>query len=123
MAKRLKIAIDLDGTAYRFPELFSEIMRGLQRAGHSVGILTGHSEKDAKFSDLRKLKSLGFPDPDFYHGSQDGDVDPHVWKPKKVKKYKIDYLFDDFKSPTVILFPNPKSADDEGDEEPEAKGT
>jgi hypothetical protein len=40
----MRIAFDLDGTAWKFPFLFSEIARGLKSRGHEIGILTAHTE-------------------------------------------------------------------------------
>lgn len=100
----MKIAFDLDGTAWKYPDLFIEIAWGLKNRGHQVGILTRHNEKNDHAEDIFKWTMRGYPPPDFYHGQtkEDNAVPVRIWKAAMVAKYNIDYLFDDFASDTTV---------------------
>ena len=93
--KKLKIALDLDGTAYAHMRFFREFMKAMQAAGHQVGILTGHEQRCAE-NDMAFLDAHGF-NPDFYIGKGPDDS-PHgpVMKSKAIADHGIDYYFDDF---------------------------
>lgn len=96
--KKLKIAIDWDGTLWAHKRFFREFMEAMQAAGHQVGILTGHRERSRE-RDLQKMRDVGFPEPDFYLGnSNEVEPLPHgpVMKSKAIKDHGIDYYFDDF---------------------------
>ena len=98
----MKIAVDLDGTAWTHTRFFISFVIGMQMEGHCVGILTSHAE-DMKKCDIDLWTSLGFPPPDFYIGKSQEDKDrlkPHegnngIWKAEQVAKHKIDYLIGD----------------------------
>lgn len=93
--ERMKIAIDLDDTAWKYQDLFVGITTGLKETGHTVGILTAHSTRLRK-NDLKLWKDRGFPNPDFYIAKLDPSEPIGPWKARMMKRHKIDVLFDDF---------------------------
>jgi len=101
----MKVAIDLDGTAWSYPAVFSDIMEAMQKSGHQVGILTAHNVR-SKDSDIDLFKRRGLPNPDFYIAkeSEESGIKPRVWKPAMMKKHNIDMLWDDFDSKSTIEF-------------------
>lgn len=92
----MKIAIDLDGTAWSYPSFFAELMRALQARGHKVGILTAHNWK-LQEPDLHLFRARGFPTPDFYLAktAEEAGIPSREWKPKVMQEQGIDWLFDD----------------------------
>ncbi len=93
----MKIAIDLDGTAWKYQDYFRDLIRNLRNLGHEVGILTAHS-KDIEGADKRLLKARGFPEVDFFINktNKEKKLSSKEWKIKKCEEYDIDILFDDF---------------------------
>lgn len=94
----MKISFDLDGTLFDqdIGLVLQVIFLNLQEAGHEVGILTGHAAGQ-RGNDLHKLERMGIK-PDFYIGSEKGFPDEQQnarWKAEQIRKYKIDYHFDD----------------------------
>lgn len=100
----MKIAIDLDGTAWAHRELFRCMINGFIAAGHQVGILTGHNVKSA-VADLHLWKARGFPTVHFYIAkeTEEAGIPAEIWKPSMMKKHQIDYLFDDLDTNDVRL--------------------
>jgi hypothetical protein len=98
----MRIGIDLDGTAWSHRELFKSLIRGLQREGHSVGILTAHTGLEVPDLDLWDRR--GFPKPDFYCSKVNGEesIPTKKWKMSKAKELNIDYIIDDFDSFDII---------------------
>ncbi len=94
----MKIAIDLDGVAWKHSAPLSILVSGFKRMGYQVGILTAHMENESKEADLEKWHCLGFPEPDFYIGKQEKDRKTYIgkWKMEKIIEHKIDVLYDDF---------------------------
>ncbi len=98
----MKIAVDLDGTAWFHTELFIALVNSMKNSGHEVGILTSHN-LNLRTSDLKKWLDKGFENPSFYIGKSDADKKKFkvlngnngFWKASMVKKHKIDYLFCD----------------------------
>ena len=95
----MRIAIDLDGTAWSHKPLFISICKGLVSNGHEIGILTAHN-KNLTEADLHLWKARGFPPAHFYLCKDDHEssIPTREWKMSMMKKHKIDYLFDDFDS-------------------------
>jgi hypothetical protein len=92
---KLKIAIDLDGTAWKHQEFFKDFIIGMRLLGHSIGIITAHSMNYLE-KDLELWKARGFPDNvDFYYGKPEGLLIGE-WKRHIMEKEKIDVLIDDF---------------------------
>ena len=98
----MKFAIDLDGTAWKYRQLFAALMRSLQREGHQVGILTAHGPVLER-EDRRLLLARGFPEPHFFINKQEPAEPCKPWKERMVQEHSIDCLFDDFDSPTIVL--------------------
>jgi len=98
----VKIAIDLDGTAWFHREFFKDFVNAMQFFGHEIGILTSHN-CNLKTKDLELWKQGGFPEPDFYICKTDDEKkelketpgNNGTWKARMVREYSIDYLFDD----------------------------
>lgn len=91
----MKISIDFDGTITRYPDFFRAIMASMQRAGHSVGVLTGrHHENEQEVRDW--LTFHGFPLPDFCicrAATTDPNSSGH--KAESIVLHHIDYHIDD----------------------------
>lgn len=103
----MRFAIDLDGTAWKYRQLFAALMRALQQGGHLVGILTAHDPELEK-EDRRLLLARGFPVPDFFINKLEPAEPCKPWKERMVEEHGIDCLFDDFDSPTIVLYcPHP----------------
>lgn len=98
-----KIAIDLDGTAWKYREEFKILISMLKMGGASVGILTAHI--NLEIPDLNLWKARGFPEIDFYFSKHPGEEGFPIeqWKIEQCKKYGINFLFDDFDSDTIRL--------------------
>ena len=62
----MKISVDIDGTLYAHKAFFRELFRLCGSAGHSIGILTGHSA-ECEQKDRAELAAMGFT-VDFYLG-------------------------------------------------------
>ena len=83
----MKIAIDLDGTAWKHRKFFSELAYAMQSKGHQVGILTAHYDETFREPDLRLWIARGFPEPDFYiarRGEEEHNMHIGEWKNKMV---------------------------------------
>lgn len=104
MAGALRIAIDLDGTAWSFTAFFIELMRALQARGHKVGILTSHNES-MRSADLNLFSRRGFPAPDFYIAKRtdEAHIAASQWKPAAMRLHAIDWLFDDLDTREIRL--------------------
>jgi len=61
----MKVSIDCDGTATRYPEVFVALGQALRAAGHEVFILTGIPR--AVFESNRKSKYPHLADPSWYN--------------------------------------------------------
>ena len=98
----MKVGIDLDGTAWKYPFLFTEIVKGLKSQGHTVGIVTAH--RGLREADLNLWAKRGFPKPDFYISR-----DTYKGSHKTVKQLKLamakdlDYLIDDFDTDSIQI--------------------
>ena len=95
----MKIAIDLDGTAWKHREFFREFVLAMKTRGHEIGILTAHYYETYLDPDLKLWKLRGFPKPDFYIARKGEDEHRMLigdWKRKSVLEFEIDVLFDDF---------------------------
>ena len=98
----MKIAIDLDGTAWYHERFFWSFVRAMQSEGHLVGILTSHGEEMKKY-DLDLWEARMFPRPDFYICKSQEDKDRlkptkgnnGTWKAEQVTKHRIAYLIGD----------------------------
>lgn len=88
----MKISIDYDGTLWSHMAFFRAFMKAMQAQGHTVGMLTAHSDDNICIhQDLALMKARGFPEPDFWFGNTGGD-----WsKPKVILREGIDIHFDD----------------------------
>lgn len=95
----MKIAVDLDGTAWKHKKFFSEFVHAMKDRGHTIGILTAHFSEIYAPRDLNLWREYGFPEPDFYI-ARDGEEEHEMligeWKRKMVRLHGIDVLFDDF---------------------------
>lgn len=113
MAEKLCIAIDLDGTMWAHPELFSEMARALKARGHSVGILTANHVSRERENRAR-LRQVGFPRPDFFVSKKTEElmIPPRTWKPRVMHARGIDYLFDDLHSNEIKLLTTREALDD-----------
>lgn len=110
----MNFAIDCDGTATRYPEIFVEIGRSLRGSGHKVYILTGIDTKT--FDGVRKNKYPHLCDTswydtvltsDLYNESErriaadviSGTFDNHIlvgmFKRRICREMEISLLFDD----------------------------
>lgn len=100
----MKVAIDLDGTAWKYQDYFRDLIKNLRELGHTVGILTAHT-KDIEEADKRLLKARGFSDIDFFINKPDPNTLSKQWKIKKCEEEGIDILFDDFDTdlPQVLI--------------------
>jgi hypothetical protein len=100
----VKIAIDLDGTAWAYPSFFAELMRALQARGHQIGILTSHHES-LREADLRLFAARGFPTPSFYYAkrSDEAGLPAAEWKPAAMRRHHIEWLFDDLDTTEIRL--------------------
>ena len=58
LTRPLKIAIDLDGTAWKHTYFFSEFCQAMVKRGHQVGILTAHSPDFADMIMMRMYFEL-----------------------------------------------------------------
>lgn len=105
----MKIALDLDGTAWLHRKFFIELMKGLQAMGHEVGILTAHNER-SKEEDIKLFKARGFPTPDFYYAKKadgsEASIPSTAWKPRIMEDECIDYLLDDYETNIPQLIEN-----------------
>jgi len=99
----VKVGIDLDGTAWKYREFFSILMRAMQKAGLQVGIITAHC--NMREEDLQLFSNRRFPTPDFYISKVEGErgIPSREWKIKKCFENGIEYLFDDFDTDEVRL--------------------
>ncbi len=91
----MKIAIDLDGTAWLHREFFKELVMAFKFMGHEVGILTAHS-LDFEEKDIKLWLARGFLKPDFYIAKPDRKSHIGEFKRNAIKEHNIDVLFDDF---------------------------
>lgn len=106
----MKIAIDLDGTAWKHREFFIEFVKAMKKANHNVGILTAHN-CNLKIKDLNLWRKRGFPKPDFYICKTEEDKEKYkpldgnngLWKADMVDKYNIDFLFDDLDNNNIYV--------------------
>lgn len=104
----MKISIDFDGTLWDHMAFFREFMTVMQKSGHQVGMLTGHS-MDTKDKDIELMKARNFPKPDFYFGRTEKYMSYNgaVYKSFIIRTENIDLHFDDcdFALPeTISLF-------------------
>ena len=90
----MKISIDLDGCLWHHQTFFRDLMRGMQAAGHQVGILTSHKSIHM-MADLALLEKRGFPLPDFYLARMSGVVDYAAFKANVILERGIDLHFED----------------------------
>lgn len=98
----MKIAIDLNGTAWFHKELFKELLWGLHSRGHEIGVLTANWP-NRKEKNLEHWESLGYPEPEFYIDKDEKAKEIYkplkgnngLWKAEMVSKHEIDYLFCD----------------------------
>jgi len=106
----MKIAIDLDGTAWYHEDFFFDFVYVMQQEGNEIGILTSHGE-DMKEDDLRKWRFMGLGKPDFYICKSHEDKDRlkltagnnGTWKAEKVTEHNIDYLMGDLDGNDVYV--------------------
>jgi hypothetical protein len=91
----MKISIDLDGCLWHHQAFFRDLMRGMQTAGHEVGILTSHKTIHEP-ADRALLAARGFPEPDFYYGRKDGITDYAAYKVSALLVMGIDLHFEDY---------------------------
>lgn len=91
----MRIAIDLDGTAWLHREFFKSFTKAMKKDGHEIGILTAHSH-DYRNKDLDLWAKRGFPAPDFYISMGDEFELIGEFKRWAVDYHRIDVLFDDF---------------------------
>lgn len=91
----MRIAIDLDGTAWKHREFFKEFCWAMSDRNHDIYILTAHSP-DYQLKDLELWNSRGFPPPALYLCKQDPQQLIGDFKRKAIKEHQIDILFDDF---------------------------
>jgi hypothetical protein len=90
----MKISIDLDGCLWHHQTFFRDLMRGMQSAGHQVGILTSHKKIHIS-ADLALLEKRGFPLPDFYFDRPNGVIDYAAYKAHVILERGIDLHFED----------------------------
>jgi len=91
----MKVAIDLDGVAFKHKKLILPLWRMMQEMGWEVGVLTAHME-DLIYVDIFKLKEMGYPDPDFFIHREPHEKLVGEFKRDAVKEFEIDILIDDF---------------------------
>lgn len=93
----MKISFDLDGTAYDHLEFFRELCVAMQSTGHKVGVLTGHKQESEEH-DRDKLRSLGFPEIDFYFGRTPDymHLNGAHYKTMIIKREGISVHFEDY---------------------------
>jgi hypothetical protein len=91
----MRISFDLDGTAWKYREIFSKLAHLFKSSGHEVGILTAHGE-NLRQRDLELWLARGFPHPDFafYHNNNATPVS--IWKAEVMADEWIDIHFEDF---------------------------
>ena len=98
----MKITFDLDGTLLKYPNELLSFAFFMRKAGHQVGILSGHGMWHLRDNVIPALEKVGFK-PDFYIGRDfeptesnwDHDIKNQVWKPKMLEQHNIDIHFDD----------------------------
>ena len=90
----MKISIDLDGCLWHHQAFFRDLMRGMQAAGHQVGILTSHKMIHEQ-ADRALLAARGFPEPNFYIGRASGVIDYAAYKAHMILERGIDLHFED----------------------------
>ena len=90
----MKISIDLDGCLWHHQAFFRDLMRGMQAAGHQVGILTSHKTIHM-MADLALLEKRGFPQPDFFYDRVTGVTDYAAYKTHIILEHSIDLHFED----------------------------
>jgi hypothetical protein len=95
--KKLKVSIDLDGTAYENVDFFNGLCWALTHAGHEVGVLTGHAHTSEE-KDRERLSQLGYPVMSFYLGRPPEfmHLNGAHWKSRAIVEYGIDMHFDDY---------------------------
>lgn len=88
----MKISLDWVGCYLEHKEYFDEMVNGLQRQGHLVGIITG--EREAKRPVIER--SLGFK-ADFIHlwGDYETIANGNTWKVGKLMEHGIAVHYDD----------------------------
>lgn len=95
----MKIAFDLDDTAWQYRTFFRDLAHGMKARGHQVGILTAHDDS-IREADLRLWEARGFPPADFlYNNSSNPGPQGYShrdWKQEVCRRNGIDVLFDDF---------------------------
>lgn len=91
----MKIAIDLDGTAWKWQKEFIEIVKAFKSLGHEVGILTAHTP-DFIEKDLKLWEHRGFPRADFYICKPKAETFIGEFKRQAIIENNINILFDDF---------------------------
>ena len=91
----LRIAIDLDGTAWKHSKFFKEFVWAMMRIGHEIIVLTATTKTEEYNLFLWEAK-MGYPYIDFYISK--GNTKQLIGEGKRdmCKKYEIDHLFDDF---------------------------
>jgi hypothetical protein len=101
----MRVGFDLDGTAWKYRELFVLVASALKNKGIQIGIVTLH--RGLREPDIKLWLARGFPPIDFYYSVDEYPtlVAPTVqlWKQTVCKLNNIDYLFDDFESDEIKL--------------------
>ena len=99
----MKVGFDLDGTAWKYRDLFVPVARGLKQQGIQIGIVTAH--RGLQKADINLWINRGFPEPDFYYSKDDNQLNLELrdWKEYMCRTNNIDYLFDDIESEEVKL--------------------
>lgn len=91
----MKIAVDLDGTAFKHSTRLKNLINALYFYGFSVGIITAHPPEDVE-KDLEKWFALGFPYPSFLLYMPIEEKFIGTWKRKVMEENHIDIIIDDF---------------------------
>ena len=119
----MKIAIDHDGTAMLYPEVYRPLIASLRKAGHHVGIITGRTAETQE-KDVERLHRLGFRLDFFWNSGEmnheeldliekaeagklklDRDTVCCMWKARMCEERNVDLLVDD-NADSIRLFQN-----------------
>jgi len=94
----MKISIDYDGTLWSHMNFFREFMISMQHQGHTVGMLTGHTDQNGnRERDIDLMRKRLFPRPDFWFGRTEEywAFNGSVYKSMVILREGIDIHFDD----------------------------
>ena len=113
----MKVSFDLDGTAWKYRDLFSELAHALVARAHEVGILTGHEDetdnhKGIRQADLHLWKARGFPEASFLLNATDcrragipwHGVGQREWKAELARRSGVALHIDDWGTNDRIEF-------------------